>query len=75
MKVSHLIKVLEELDPDFDIFYLQNGDILAPIQSVQECSYPGFKPHTFVGLCCGKSVDGKELLASPVYISQKKQNL
>ena len=75
MKVGHLIKVLEELDPDYDIFYTQSNGVLAPILSVQEMNFAGFKPNPFIGLCCGKSVDGKELRSAPVYVSQQKQPL
>lgn len=75
MKVSHLIKVLEELNPDLDIFYLQNSGILAPIQSIRECHYIGFKPDYFVGICCGKTIDSGKILSNPIYVSQKKQSL
>lgn len=75
MKVGQLIKVLEELNPDYDILYTQANGIVSPILSVQEVSYLGFKPETFIGLCCGKSMDAKELYSCPVYISQQKQSL
>ena len=71
MKVSQLIKVLEQLDRELDIYYVQNTGIMAPIRSVQEMSYRGFKPNTFVGICCGNKVEREDILASPVYISQK----
>jgi hypothetical protein len=70
MKVSQMINVLEQLDPDLDIFYVQNTGILAPVQSVQECCYRGFTPECFIGICCGKKVETDEYNASPVYISQ-----
>ena len=61
MKVSQMINVLKQLDPDLDIFYVQNTGILAPVQSVQEC---------FIGICCGKKVETDEYSASPIYVSQ-----
>lgn len=73
MKVSQLIKVLEQLDQDYDIFYVQNTGIVAPIKSVQECSYRGFQPETFVGLCCGNKVESVDVKASPVYISTTRK--
>lgn len=75
MKVSQLIKVLQELDGDLDIFYVQNTGICAPIQSVQEMSFRVFRPNAFVGLCCGKVVSRDDILTAPVYISQKKQGV
>lgn len=75
MKVSQLIKVLQELDEDLDIYYVQNTGIVAPIKSVQEISYRGFAPNTFVGLCCGNSITRDDILAIPVYIAQKKQGV
>jgi len=82
MNVGQLIKVLEQLDPELDILYVQNSGITAPIKSVQEISYRGFKPERFVGLCCGKKIEQgivNDMRVSPVYISQestrKKQPL
>ena len=75
MKVSQLIKVLEQLDPELDIYYVQNTGIMAPIKSVQELSFRGFKPNPFVGLCCGDAVSRDDILATPVYISQKKHSV
>lgn len=75
MTVSQLIKILEQLNPDLDIYYVQNTGIMAPIKSVQEVSFRGFKPDPFVGLCCGNSIKRDDILASPVYISQKKQGV
>ena len=75
MKVGQLIKVLQELDPEEDVLYVQNTGIMAPIKSVQECYYKGFKPESFVGLSCGKEIQRDDISASPVYISQKKHFL
>lgn len=82
MNVGQLIKVLEQLDPELDILYVQNSGITAPIKSVQEISYRGFHPDRFVGLCCGKKIEQgivNDMYAAPVYISQestrKKQPL
>ena len=77
MKVGQLIKVLEQLDPDLDILYVQNSGITAPIKSVQEISYRGFHPDRFVGLCCGKKIEQgivNDMYAAPVYISQNAAN-
>lgn len=73
MKVSQLIKVLEQLNPDLDIYYVQNTGIVAPIQSVQEISYRGFKPDTFIGIVCGKKIEREDINASPIYIYQGTQ--
>lgn len=74
MKVGQLIKVLEQLDPELDILYVQNSGITAPIKSVQEISYRGFDPEIFVGLCCGKKIEQgivNDMYAAPIYISQE----
>ena len=70
MKVGQLIKVLEQLNPDLDIYHVTVNGVVSPILSVQECNYYGFQPETFVGLACGKRVDPTTFSASPVYISQ-----
>lgn len=77
MKVSQLIKVLEEMDPDSDIYHVTVSGVFAPITSVQEMHYKGFYPDSFVGICCGERVDTTKdpsLLASPVYISPRKKS-
>lgn len=74
MKVSQLIKVLQELDPKYEVMYVQTDGIFAQIRSVQEVSYKTYGLETFVGLCCGPKVEPKDkFTANPVYISQKKQ--
>lgn len=73
MKVGQLIKVLEHLNPDLDIYHVTVNGVVSPILSVQECNYYGFQPETFVGLACGKRIDPMTFSASPVYISQKKK--
>lgn len=76
MKVAHLIKVLQELNPDLDILFVQTSGIMAPIRSVQEITYKGFKPEIFVGLCCGDKIESKEMMTNSIYIStHKKQRL
>lgn len=72
MTVSQLIKVLQELDPSLDVYYVQTTGIISPMRSVQEVSYRGFKPETFVGLSCGNTIERTDIQCSPVYISQKK---
>lgn len=74
MKVGQLIKVLEQLDPELDILYVQNSGIIAPIKSVQEIRYLGFNPERFVGLCCGKKIEQgivNDMYSAPIYISQE----
>lgn len=76
MKVSQLIKVLEQLDPELEVYYVQSTGIISPMKSVQEVSYRGFKPETFVGLSCANNIEQKDIRCNPVYIStQKKQPL
>lgn len=73
MKVSQLIKVLEQLDPELDIYHVTVNGVVSPILSVQECNYYGFQPETFVGLSCGKRVEPETFSANPIYISQQKK--
>lgn len=72
MKVGQLIKVLEQLNPDLDIYHVTVNGVVSPILSVRECNYYGFQPETFVGIACGKRVDPTTFSANPVYISQQK---
>lgn len=76
MKVKQLIKVLEELNPEYDIYHVTVSGVLAPITSVQEVHYSGFVPDAFVGLCCGEKVDTSKdssMIANPVYFSSRKK--
>ena len=75
MTVCQLIKVLQELDPDLQVLYVQNTGIIAPVKSVQEVSYKGLGSDSFVGICCGNRIERPDVYANPIYISQKKQSL